>query len=415
MFSGPEQKAVIERVTGVMSLLEGHADVVMDGVGPEVIPSVADIRRKFTQRRKGVGGLDRLLRRLLGLDQKMAQYRDGAIFVRAAVDKVGMEGFNAVWAEPANLPTKQRSTTPRSGSPASTAEPVALDPARAAVRLAVRRLVPASRQHRQLVACSGGADSLALLAARVFEGHRPGRRVIGVVVDHGLQAGSAEHTAPGGRADGRARGRRDRVDLGDRRPGRCRDRGGAPARRGTPRSASSPATSARDDVHLGHTRDDQAETVLLGLARGSGGRSLQGMRPSFEDGGTTFARPLLGALPRADRGGVPRRRHRPGGPTRTTRTRLRPVTRAAHVLPVLERELGPGIAEALARTGEQLREDMEFIEPLAAEAYAAARVTGGVDLGHVDEPALRSARRPPGRHRGRRDRPGADPCPRARA
>ncbi len=112
MFSSPEQKAVIERVTGVMSLLEGHADVVMDGVGPEVIPTVADIRRKFTQRRKGVGALDRLLRRLLGLDQKMAQYRDGAIFVRAAVDKVGMEGFNAVWAEPANLPTKSEILDP---------------------------------------------------------------------------------------------------------------------------------------------------------------------------------------------------------------------------------------------------------------------------------------------------------------
>ncbi len=112
VFSSPEQKAVIERVTGVMSLLEGHADVVMDGVGPEVIPSVAEIRRKFTRRRKGVGGLDRLLRRLLGLDQKMAQYRDGAVFVRAAVDKVGMTGFNAVWAEPANLPTKQEILDP---------------------------------------------------------------------------------------------------------------------------------------------------------------------------------------------------------------------------------------------------------------------------------------------------------------
>jgi coenzyme F420 biosynthesis associated uncharacterized protein len=112
LFSSPEQKAVIERVTGVMSLLEGHADVVMDGVGPTIIPTVADIRRKFTQRRKGVGALDRLLRRLLGLDQKMAQYRDGAVFVRAAVDKVGMEGFNAVWAEPANLPTKKEILDP---------------------------------------------------------------------------------------------------------------------------------------------------------------------------------------------------------------------------------------------------------------------------------------------------------------
>jgi coenzyme F420 biosynthesis associated uncharacterized protein len=112
LFSSPEQKAVIERITGVMSLLEGHADVVMDGVGPEVIPTVADIRRKFTKRRKGAGALDKLLRRLLGLDQKMAQYRDGAVFVRAAVDKVGMGGFNAVWAEPAHLPTKKEILDP---------------------------------------------------------------------------------------------------------------------------------------------------------------------------------------------------------------------------------------------------------------------------------------------------------------
>jgi len=106
MLSTPEQREVIDRVTGVMSLLEGHADVVMDGVGPSVIPSVAEIRIKFTSRRKGVGGLDRILRRLLGLEAKMAQYRDGASFVRSVVDKAGMEEFNAVWAEPANLPSK---------------------------------------------------------------------------------------------------------------------------------------------------------------------------------------------------------------------------------------------------------------------------------------------------------------------
>lgn len=106
LVSSPEQKVVIDKITGVMSLLEGHADVVMDGVGPEVIPSVAEIRAKFTQRRKGVGTLDKLLRRLLGLDQKMAQYRDGAVFVRRTVDAVGMDGFNAVFAEPANLPGK---------------------------------------------------------------------------------------------------------------------------------------------------------------------------------------------------------------------------------------------------------------------------------------------------------------------
>ncbi len=102
----PEQKAILDRVTAVMSLLEGHADVVMDGVGPEVIPSVGAIRRRFDERRKGVGTLDRVLRKLLGFDAKMAQYRDGARFVRAVVDKVGMSEFNAVWAAPENLPSR---------------------------------------------------------------------------------------------------------------------------------------------------------------------------------------------------------------------------------------------------------------------------------------------------------------------
>jgi coenzyme F420 biosynthesis associated uncharacterized protein len=106
LVQSPEQKVVLDRITGVMSLLEGHADVVMDGVGPEVIPSVAEIRRKFNQRRKGAGTFDKILRRLLGLDAKMAQYRNGAVFVRAVVDQVGMDGFNKVWVAPENLPSK---------------------------------------------------------------------------------------------------------------------------------------------------------------------------------------------------------------------------------------------------------------------------------------------------------------------
>jgi len=106
LFATPEQREVVDRITGVMSLLEGHADVVMDGVGPEVIPTVADIRAKFNRRRKGAGSVDRMVRRLLGLDAKMAQYRNGARFVRSVVDDVGMEGFNKVWVEPANLPSK---------------------------------------------------------------------------------------------------------------------------------------------------------------------------------------------------------------------------------------------------------------------------------------------------------------------
>jgi len=112
VMGSPEQKEIIDRVTGVMSLLEGHADVVMDGVGPSVIPSVAEIRKKFDRRRKGVGTLDRLLRRLLGLDAKMLQYRNGARFVRGVVDKVGMHEFNAVWESPTNLPTKAEISDP---------------------------------------------------------------------------------------------------------------------------------------------------------------------------------------------------------------------------------------------------------------------------------------------------------------
>ncbi len=114
LFSSARQREILDRVTAVMSLLEGHADVVMDGVGPEVIPSVDHIRRRFNERRKGSSYVDRVLRRLLGLDAKMAQYRNGAAFVRGAIDEVGMEGFNAVWAEPANLPSR-----PEIGDPAA--------------------------------------------------------------------------------------------------------------------------------------------------------------------------------------------------------------------------------------------------------------------------------------------------------
>ena len=108
----PEQRAILDRVTGMMSLLEGHADVVMDGVGPSVIPSVASIRSKFNRRRQGVGTLDKILRRLLGLEAKMAQYRDGAAFVRAVIDKAGMGQFNAVFAAAENLPDKAEIADP---------------------------------------------------------------------------------------------------------------------------------------------------------------------------------------------------------------------------------------------------------------------------------------------------------------
>jgi coenzyme F420 biosynthesis associated uncharacterized protein len=108
----PEQKQAVERLTAVMSLLEGHADVVMDGVGPSVIPSVAKIREKFTRRRAGAGPVDQMVRRLLGFDAKLRQYRDGSAFVRGVVEKVGMEGFNAVWTSPETLPRKNEIADP---------------------------------------------------------------------------------------------------------------------------------------------------------------------------------------------------------------------------------------------------------------------------------------------------------------
>ncbi|MET8285970.1 MULTISPECIES: zinc-dependent metalloprotease [unclassified Streptomyces] len=109
----PAQREILARLTAVMSLLEGHADFVMDGVGPDVVASVGEIREKFQQRRaKGASRLDLALRKLLGLDAKLKQYRDGERFVRAVVGQVGMDGFNRVWTSPNTLPTKTEIAKP---------------------------------------------------------------------------------------------------------------------------------------------------------------------------------------------------------------------------------------------------------------------------------------------------------------
>ncbi|MEI5033874.1 zinc-dependent metalloprotease [Streptomyces sp. CA-278952] len=109
----PAQREVLGRLTAVMSLLEGHADFVMDGVGPDVVGSVAEIREKFQQRRaQGAGRLDQALRKLLGLDAKLRQYKDGEKFVRSVVEEVGMDGFNRVWTSPNTLPTKAEIAKP---------------------------------------------------------------------------------------------------------------------------------------------------------------------------------------------------------------------------------------------------------------------------------------------------------------
>ncbi|MFI6878689.1 zinc-dependent metalloprotease [Streptomyces sp. NPDC050400] len=113
LVQSPAQREILARLTAVMSLLEGHADYVMDGVGPAVVPTVGEIREKFQQRRqKGASRLDLALRKLLGLDAKLRQYRDGERFVRAVVDQVGMDGFNRVWTSPNTLPTKAEIAKP---------------------------------------------------------------------------------------------------------------------------------------------------------------------------------------------------------------------------------------------------------------------------------------------------------------
>ncbi len=108
----PEQRVVLDRLQALMTLLEGHADQVMDAVGPEVVPSVEAIRERFERRRDGGSPLDRVIRRLLGLDMKLQQYRQGGAFVRAVVERVGVGGFNTVWESPQTLPTRAELASP---------------------------------------------------------------------------------------------------------------------------------------------------------------------------------------------------------------------------------------------------------------------------------------------------------------
>lgn len=245
-------------------------------------------------------------------------------------------------------------------------------PAVAAVRLAIRHslddIEPGSTL---LVACSGGADSLALLAGTVFESRSGAHTVVGVTVDHGLQPGSAE------RADAVVR---QMTGLGSTVSESVRvtigTAGGPEAAARSARYDALSRSAARHDaatVLLGHTRDDQAETVLLGLARGSGARSLSGM--ASVNG--IYRRPLLGlgregtdAACRAEGIDVWADPHN----TDPSYARVR-VRR--DVLPVLETHLGPGVADALARTARLLRDDADALDDLAARAAHEARDPDG--------------------------------------
>jgi coenzyme F420 biosynthesis associated uncharacterized protein len=109
----PAQRALLDKLTAVMTLVEGHGDYVMDAVGPQVVPSVADIREKFSQRRGTAGRMEQILRRILGIDLKMKQYEQGSRFVSTVVTEAGMAGFNKVWTSPETLPTRAELAEPR--------------------------------------------------------------------------------------------------------------------------------------------------------------------------------------------------------------------------------------------------------------------------------------------------------------
>ena len=270
-------------------------------------------------------------------------------------------------------------------------------PAVAEIRLGVRRCLGAAglaAGDLVLAACSGGADSLALAAALAFEAPRLGLRGGGVTVDHGLQAGSAEQAAtvtkaltalgldpvqcvsvtvprrapPGPVVAGPVvAGPVVASTVHADYPG---PEAAARAARYQALDRAASATGATA-ILLGHTRDDQAETVLLGLARGSGARSLAGMA---ERNGR-YLRPLLGISRAQTRAACAAlnleawddpQNADPGYARARVRHRL---------LPALEAELGPGVTEALARSARQLRADADFLDALAqteAERISAA-------------------------------------------
>lgn len=241
-----------------------------------------------------------------------------------------------------------------------------LSPAIAEIRLAVRTaLADLPEGSTVIVALSGGADSLALAAATAFEAPKLGLRVGSLTVDHGLQGDSdavaarAAQTATALGVDALI----VRVEVGEE--------GGpeAAARDARYRVLKDAAADAgASAVLLGHTLDDQAETVLLGLARGSGAASLQGMAPVREDGdGVRWVRPLLGVRRETTRAFCAASDLEFWDDPHNSEDRFARVRVRERVLPVLESELGPGIAEALARTAEQLREDAEAFDEMIHE------------------------------------------------
>lgn len=256
---------------------------------------------------------------------------------------------------------------------------------RRAVRASLDELDPGALV---LVALSGGADSLALAAAVAFEAERGGRRAGAIVVDHGLQDGSADVAR-------QAAGQAHALGLA---PVLIEIVSVLPGGEGPEAAARTARYRAFDDaveatgaaaVLLAHTLDDQAETVLLGLARGAGAASLHGMAAVSG----VLRRPLLGIRRASTRAACADAGLEPWDDPHNDDPRYTRVRVRATVLPVLEDELGPGVAEALARTADQLREDGDALDAMALDW--ALELVGQNDEGHVTVDARGLAADPP--------------------
>jgi tRNA(Ile)-lysidine synthase len=241
-------------------------------------------------------------------------------------------------------------------------------------------LAAAGYPDRVLVACSGGPDSLALAAVAAYfgrRGHVDGHPVsVGaVVVDHQLQPGSAGVAATTARTLeelGLSPVTIRTVDVAS--SGAGPEAAARDARHAALEAAADEAGAAA--ILLGHTLDDQAEQVLLGLARGSGTRSLAGMRPARG----RLLRPFLG-LRRADTLEICRVEDLEPwhDPSNTDPVYARSRTRV-EVLPLLEDKLGPGVAESLARTAAILQLDADYLEDVANDTFERLRQQAGEEI-----------------------------------
>ncbi|MEU7615476.1 tRNA lysidine(34) synthetase TilS [Micromonospora rifamycinica] len=250
-------------------------------------------------------------------------------------------------------------------------------PSVAAVRLAVRRaLTGLSADGPVLVACSGGADSLALAVATAFVTSRLGRSAGLVTVDHGLQAGSVERAAAVAEWAGRVG-----FDPVEAVPVTVAGRPGGPeaaARQARYQALTDAARRHRAAaVLLGHTRDDQAETVLLALARGAGPRGLAGMPARRDVAGVPLLRPLLDVTREQTRGACAALGLVPWQDPHNTDPSYARARVRADALPALVAALGAGVRDNLARTARLLAADTAALDDLAAAALATPPTAPG--------------------------------------